>query len=60
MKKTIISEKIKCDTIFCHNLATLKLSINSYKGDIFLCKECIYKLKNLLKKDISKNEQAEK
>lgn len=46
---------IKCDTVLCHKNSTYILSLNSYKGDIFLCEECMQNLKNIFKKDSVKN-----
>ena len=46
---------IKCDTVLCHQNCTHVLSINSYKGDIFLCDDCLKNVKNLFKKDTLKN-----
>ena len=51
MKKTYISEQIKCDTVLCGNLANIKLTTNSYKGDTFLCSKCLSELKCLFKKE---------
>ena len=54
MTITYINQQIKCDTVLCNKLATVKIDSNSYKGDCFLCKDCLTKLKNIFKKDSKK------
>lgn len=54
MTITYINEQIKCDTVLCNKSAIAKIDANSYKGNHFLCKDCLTKLKNIFKKD-SKN-----
>ncbi len=56
MNLTKTNKIIKCDTVLCHQNSSYILSINSYKGDIFLCDACYKKVKNLFKKDNLKHE----
>ena len=57
MKMMKENQQIKCDTILCNKISTVRLSLNSYKGDMFLCGDCFTKLKCLLKKDIFKDDK---
>ncbi len=56
MNLTKTNKIIKCDTVLCHNNCSHILSVDSYKGDIYLCDICYKKVKNLFKKE-TKNEQ---
>ena len=55
MNLTKTNKIIKCDTVLCHKNCSYVFSIDSYKGDIFLCEDCLKNIKNLFKKDTSKN-----
>lgn len=56
MKITKINKNIKCDSIFCFNIADYKLSTNSFKGDQYLCNDCYKKYQKLFKESKKQNE----
>ena len=58
MKIELENRNIKCDSINCGNLAISRLNIGSYKGLIFLCKDCLKQLQTILKRNIRKDEQS--
>lgn len=55
MKLNKIDKEIKCDTVLCNNNANYELICNSYKGNSYLCDNCLLLLQNTLK-GRSKNE----
>lgn len=57
MKLIFKDENIKCDGVFCKNMTNVRLDIESYKGFIFLCNDCLREIQNLFKRKSQKNEQ---
>lgn len=57
MRVTRIVKKIKCDTVLCGNIAEYELTLNSYKGNTFLCEKCFRQMQNLFKRINAKDEQ---
>lgn len=57
MKIQQINNFIKCDTVMCNEIANHKLSLNSYKGDFFMCQKCFSEAQKLFKRTSFKNEQ---
>ena len=49
MKLIIRNENIKCDNIFCKNMSNARLDMDSYKGIVFLCNDCLKQIQNLFK-----------
>ena len=56
MKIQQINNFIKCDTVMCNEIANHKLSLNSYKGDFFMCQKCFSEAQKLFKRTSLKNE----
>lgn len=57
MKITRISKNIKCDTVLCSENAEFELSLNSFKGNSYLCPKCFNLVRNLFKRLNDKNEK---
>lgn len=53
----MIARGIKCDGINCSNESNAELDLESYKGIIFLCSDCLKKMQSLLRRNYQKNEQ---
>ncbi len=56
MKINIVKQKTICDTINCKENALYQISTYSYKGDLFLCKQCFKNLQNTLRRIRENNE----
>ena len=56
MRIARIYKNLKCDTVLCSNTAEYELSLNSYKGNSYLCSKCFQNLLKLFKR-INKNEE---
>lgn len=55
MKILKTTKLLKCDTVGCNTNSQYELILGSYKGNIYLCKNCYTELKNLFTKE-QKNE----
>ena len=55
MKIEKINLNLICDTISCWQVASYKLTTNSFKGNMYLCEKCLQELIKSLK-GIKKNE----
>ena len=59
MKIININQNIRCDYLMCDKNASYKIELNTYKDDLYLCRNCYKNLKSLFKKDVQ-NEPKQK
>ncbi len=55
MRIAKIVKNIRCDTVLCNKCADFELTINSYKGNLYLCEKCYKTIQNLFKRTTSKD-----
>ena len=58
MKIEMKTRGIKCDGVHCSNISNAEIDLESYKGILFLCNDCLKKFQSLLRRNSQKNEQG--